>query len=262
VSGKVEPSCCAARSGHGPGGPGGGRCGFELAVLDPDIDTTYNRNLATISSLFTWCVDNDLVARSPSRGLRRRQARVSIEAERQSRQIPTLRHHHRQRRLNGAGLGQPVLERRPDSDLFCHTEREGFSGPAPQPAAQSPMPWPRGRGRRHQAGQPQPGPGLVAASEAVQAQRRCHPQNRSGLVRCSASHHSVVDNRSAKYVHPDPRAWSISISPRDPCITTLTQRRSSMRADGHSWHLVTWRKRAASSTGGGGGPVCFPDLRS
>jgi integrase len=49
---------------------------------------TYNRNLATISSLFTWCVDNDLLPRSPTKGLRRRKARRTIEAERQRRPIP------------------------------------------------------------------------------------------------------------------------------------------------------------------------------
>ncbi len=49
---------------------------------------TYNRNLATISSLFTWCVDNDLLVRSPAKGLRRRKARRTIEAERQGRAIP------------------------------------------------------------------------------------------------------------------------------------------------------------------------------
>ena len=51
---------------------------------------TYNRNLATISSLFTWCVDNDLLPRSPTRGLRRRKARRTIEAERQRRPIPLV----------------------------------------------------------------------------------------------------------------------------------------------------------------------------
>jgi hypothetical protein len=34
--------------------------------------TTYNRNLAIISSLFTWCVDNDLLPNSPAKGRRRR----------------------------------------------------------------------------------------------------------------------------------------------------------------------------------------------
>ena len=50
--------------------------------------STYNRNLATISSLFTWCVERDLLPRSPARGIRRRIARRSVEAERQSRPIP------------------------------------------------------------------------------------------------------------------------------------------------------------------------------
>ena len=49
---------------------------------------TYNRNLATISSLFTWCVDNDLLPRSPVQGLRRRKAVRTVEAERQARAIP------------------------------------------------------------------------------------------------------------------------------------------------------------------------------
>lgn len=49
---------------------------------------TYNRNLASISSLFTRCVANDLIVRSPAKGLRRRKARRKIEAERQGRAIP------------------------------------------------------------------------------------------------------------------------------------------------------------------------------
>jgi integrase len=49
---------------------------------------TFNRNLATISSLFTWCVERDLILRSPAKGLRRRKARRTIEAERQGRTIP------------------------------------------------------------------------------------------------------------------------------------------------------------------------------
>jgi integrase len=49
---------------------------------------TYNRNLATISSLFTWCAERDLIVRSPAKGLRRRKARRTIEAERQGRAIP------------------------------------------------------------------------------------------------------------------------------------------------------------------------------
>ncbi|MCP4968388.1 MAG: tyrosine-type recombinase/integrase [bacterium] len=50
--------------------------------------TTFNRNLATIGSFFTWCEDTDLITISPSRKLRRRKVRVSIEAERQARPIP------------------------------------------------------------------------------------------------------------------------------------------------------------------------------
>jgi len=49
---------------------------------------TFNRNLATISSLFTWCEENELVVRSPARGLRRRKQRVTVESERQSRPVP------------------------------------------------------------------------------------------------------------------------------------------------------------------------------
>lgn len=39
---------------------------------------TYNRNLATITSLFTLCVDNDLIVRSPAKGLRRLTRRVEL----------------------------------------------------------------------------------------------------------------------------------------------------------------------------------------
>jgi len=48
---------------------------------------TYNRNLATISSLFTWCVENDLLVVSPTTGIRRRKPRRTVEAERQARPI-------------------------------------------------------------------------------------------------------------------------------------------------------------------------------
>ncbi|MEL6985739.1 MAG: site-specific integrase, partial [Actinomycetota bacterium] len=48
---------------------------------------TYNRNLATISSLFTWCVENDLLVTSPATGIRRRKPRRTVEAERQARPI-------------------------------------------------------------------------------------------------------------------------------------------------------------------------------
>ena len=37
--------------------------------------STFNRNLATISSLFAWCVENDLIAVSPVKGIRRRKQR-------------------------------------------------------------------------------------------------------------------------------------------------------------------------------------------
>lgn len=49
---------------------------------------TFNRNLATISSLFTWAEENELIVRSPARGLRRRKQKVTVESERQSRPIP------------------------------------------------------------------------------------------------------------------------------------------------------------------------------
>ncbi len=48
---------------------------------------TYNRNLATISSLFAWCVENDLIIQTPAKGIRRRKQRRTVEAERQSRPI-------------------------------------------------------------------------------------------------------------------------------------------------------------------------------
>lgn len=48
---------------------------------------TYNRNLATISSLFTWCVENDLLVVSPTKGIRRRKPRTTVESERQARPI-------------------------------------------------------------------------------------------------------------------------------------------------------------------------------
>lgn len=74
----------------------------EVALADVDRQTllehlqtrygerapaTYNRNLATISSLFTWCVENDLLVVSPTKGLRRRKQRRTVEAERQARPI-------------------------------------------------------------------------------------------------------------------------------------------------------------------------------
>lgn len=48
---------------------------------------TFNRNLATIASLFAWCEENELVVRSPARAIRRRKNKISIEAERQARPI-------------------------------------------------------------------------------------------------------------------------------------------------------------------------------
>ena len=49
---------------------------------------TFNRNLATLSSLFAWCVENDLLPVTPVKGIRRRKERQTVEAERQSRPIP------------------------------------------------------------------------------------------------------------------------------------------------------------------------------
>ena len=57
------------------------------ARYEESAPATYNRNLATICSLFTWCVDRDLLPRSPARGIRWRKARRTVEAERQSRPI-------------------------------------------------------------------------------------------------------------------------------------------------------------------------------
>lgn len=51
---------------------------------------TYNRNLATISSLFTWCEENELVVRPPTVGIRRRKQKLTVEAERQQRPIPLV----------------------------------------------------------------------------------------------------------------------------------------------------------------------------
>lgn len=48
---------------------------------------TFNRNLATLSSLFGWCVENDLLVLSPTKGIRRRKQRRTVESERQSRPI-------------------------------------------------------------------------------------------------------------------------------------------------------------------------------
>lgn len=50
--------------------------------------TTFNRNLATIGSFFTWCEDHELVPVSPARKLKPRKVRISRETERQQRPIP------------------------------------------------------------------------------------------------------------------------------------------------------------------------------
>ena len=49
---------------------------------------TFNRNLATISSLFAWCEENDLIIKSPVKGIRRRKLKTTVEAEKQQRPIP------------------------------------------------------------------------------------------------------------------------------------------------------------------------------
>lgn len=49
---------------------------------------TYNRNRATLGSLFSWCEDNELIVRSPLKGIRTKKLRKSIQAERQDRPIP------------------------------------------------------------------------------------------------------------------------------------------------------------------------------
>lgn len=49
---------------------------------------TFNRNLATLSSLFAWCVENELLASSPTAGIRRRTPKRTMEAERQARPVP------------------------------------------------------------------------------------------------------------------------------------------------------------------------------
>ncbi|MEZ5378236.1 MAG: tyrosine-type recombinase/integrase [Acidimicrobiales bacterium] len=48
---------------------------------------TFNRNLATLSSLFAWCVENELVHSSPTRGIRRRTPKKTVEAERRARPV-------------------------------------------------------------------------------------------------------------------------------------------------------------------------------
>ena len=48
---------------------------------------TYNRHLATISSLLSWCEDQELIVRSPAARIRRRKPRKTRTAERQSRAI-------------------------------------------------------------------------------------------------------------------------------------------------------------------------------
>ncbi len=49
---------------------------------------TYNRNLATIASFFGWLDENEYITHLPTKGLRRKKLRVSIEAERQTRPLP------------------------------------------------------------------------------------------------------------------------------------------------------------------------------
>lgn len=49
---------------------------------------TFNRNLATLSSLFAWCVENELLVSSPTAGIRRRTPKRTMEAERQARPVP------------------------------------------------------------------------------------------------------------------------------------------------------------------------------
>lgn len=65
---------------------------------------TFNRNLATISSMMAWAEENELVVRSAARGLRRRKPKLTVEAERQQRPIAlddleTLWSNHRQHSL-------------------------------------------------------------------------------------------------------------------------------------------------------------------
>ena len=49
---------------------------------------TFNRNLATVSSLFAWCEENELIIKTPVKGIRRRKLKTSVEAEKQQRPIP------------------------------------------------------------------------------------------------------------------------------------------------------------------------------
>lgn len=61
---------------------------FLKGRWDKTQATTYNRNLATIGSFFTWCEEHDLVVVSPARKLRRKKVKVTRESERQQRPIP------------------------------------------------------------------------------------------------------------------------------------------------------------------------------
>lgn len=71
---------------------------------------TYNRNLATIASLFTWAVEAGHLAASPAAGRRRRKERRSRTQELQANAIPqaelqAMWRDSRQRLRDGAAIG-------------------------------------------------------------------------------------------------------------------------------------------------------------
>jgi hypothetical protein len=77
----IRPHCAGAGQPCPPRGAPAGRYGSSAPA-------TFNRNLATIGSLFAWAVQSGHLATSPASGPRRREERRSRTQELQANAIP------------------------------------------------------------------------------------------------------------------------------------------------------------------------------